>query len=53
MTIELPIVTSTWAIEPSALSIRLPAVSRAENAASRKRISPAESFEMTHGVTVP
>jgi hypothetical protein len=25
----------------------------AANAASRKRISPAESFEMIHGVTVP
>jgi hypothetical protein len=53
MTIEVPILTSTWAIAPSALSIRLPAISSAENAASRKRISLAESFEMIHGVTVP
>ncbi len=53
MTIELPILTSTCAIEPSGLFIRLPVISSAPNADSRKRISAAESREISHGVTVP
>src|SRR3954451_13018666 len=52
MIIEVPILTSTCPIEPSWLYIRLPGISCAAKACSRKAIVLAESFEISQGVRV-